>query len=67
MSTEKPVPRRNILILFTPAETAIWNASEAVEQCGADVRLTEAVNLLSKARQLVADFVDERISKCISL
>lgn len=52
-------PRRNRLDLNTPAEKAIYDAMQEVEKVGADVRLTEAVILLSKARELIADFVDK--------
>lgn len=58
MGTE--IPRRNRLDLNTPAELAIYNAMQEVEKAGADLRLTEAVNLLDKARNLVADYVDEK-------
>lgn len=51
-------PRRNRLDLNTPAEKAIYNAMQEIEKAGADVRLTEAVILLSKAREMVADFID---------
>lgn len=43
---------------WVPAEHAIREAIMAVEAMGADVRLTEAVNLLSAAKEKVADFVD---------
>lgn len=52
-------PRRNRLDLNTPAEKAIYDAMQEVEKVGADVRLTEAVILLSKARDLIADYVDK--------
>ncbi|GMV18617.1 MAG: hypothetical protein AMXMBFR56_68410 [Polyangiaceae bacterium] len=52
------IPRRSQLHLMTPPENAIYNAMCVVEQAGCDVRLTEAVNLLQKARDRVADFVD---------
>lgn len=51
-------PRRSRLDLNTPAERAIYDAMQEVEKVGADTRLTEAVILLSKARDLVADYVD---------
>ena len=44
--------------LLTPAEKAISDAVLAVEDAGCDVRLTDAVILLQKARDKVADFVD---------
>ncbi len=52
------IPRRNCVHLLTPAEMAIRNAVIAVENLPADVRLTEAVNLLQQARDKVADFVE---------
>lgn len=51
-------PRRNRLDQMTPAELAIYNAIQEVEKAGADVRLTDAVVLLSKAKDKVSDFVD---------
>ncbi len=51
-------PRRNRIDLFTPAETAITAAMHAVECAGCHVLLTEAGNLLSQARDKVADFVE---------
>ena len=55
------VPRRNRLDLCTPAEIAIFNTIQEVEKVGASEGLTEAVILLDKARNLVADFVDNTI------
>lgn len=52
------IPRRVRVDLNEPAELSIRNAVEAVESMGADVRLTEAVMLLDKARNCVADFID---------
>ncbi len=43
---------------MTPAEIAIINAMQAVEAAGASVALTDAVALLSKARDRVADHVE---------
>jgi hypothetical protein len=50
--------RRDRVDLSTPAERAIRAAREAVEQAGADPRLTDATNLLSAALTKVSDFVD---------
>jgi len=50
--------RRDCVYLFTPAEKAIYDAVQQVERAGCHVFLTDAVNLLHKARQSVADFVD---------
>ena len=53
-------PRRNQLDKCTPAELAIYKAMEEVEKAGADVKLTEAIIKLQEAKELVADFVDEK-------
>ncbi len=50
--------RRSCLYLMSPTELAIYEAMSAVERAGADIRLTDAVNLLQQARDKVADFVD---------
>jgi hypothetical protein len=42
----------------TPAEVAIWAAIMAVEALPGDIRLTEAVILLGKAKDMLADYVD---------
>ena len=52
------IARRNRIDLYIPAETAIRNAVLAVEEAGAHPLLTDAVNLLLRAKELVADFVD---------
>jgi len=62
MSNKNEFPRRSILSSMVPAEVAIYNAVEEVEKLAADVRLTEAVILLTKARSLVADFIDAEIA-----
>ncbi len=61
MSNE--IPRRIILDQNTPAELAIYNAMQVVEELGADVKLTDAIILLDKAKNLVADYVDECLNK----
>jgi hypothetical protein len=53
------VPRRARIDLLTPAETAIRNALIQVEKVGADVKLTDAVILLTKAQDLVADYIEK--------
>lgn len=52
------IPRRVRVDKFTSAERAIYDAIQAVEAVGADVRLTDAVVLLGAAQSSVADFVD---------
>ncbi len=51
-------PRRNRIDLQTPAEKAIRDAVQAVEEAGADERLTSAVILLGEALDKVADYVE---------
>lgn len=58
MADENAIPRRIRVDSFTPAERAIYDAVQAVEAAGADVRLTDAVVLLQAARDSVADYVD---------
>ena len=60
--SDNQFPRRSRLDLCEPAELAIYNATNEVEKIGADVRLTRAVNLLSEARNLVADYIDEKLA-----
>jgi hypothetical protein len=55
---DNEIPRRCYVERWVPAEQAISDAVQAVEVMGADVRLTEAVILLSEARDKVADYVD---------
>lgn len=52
-------PRRNRLDHNEPTELAIRAAINAVEGLGADVRLTEAVTLLGRALDKVADYVED--------
>jgi hypothetical protein len=52
------IPRRCRMDLMNSAELAILNAMREVENMPADVRLTNAVNFLSKAKDSVADFID---------
>lgn len=56
---ENKIPRRIQLNLNVRAEIAIHNAMQEVEKLGADVKLTEAVLLLQKAKDQVSDYVDE--------
>lgn len=52
------VPRRCRIDRMMPAELAITEAMRAVEAMPADPCLTDAIVLLGKARDRVADFVD---------
>lgn len=55
------IPRRNRMDLNIPAEASIQNAIWEVEKVGADVKLTEVVILLGKAKDLLSDYVDEKL------
>jgi hypothetical protein len=58
MMSDNGFPRRIRVDLFTEAERAIYDAHVKVEAVGAHDRLTDAVNLLSKAHEAVADGVE---------
>jgi hypothetical protein len=64
---ETKTPRRNRRDLNTQAEVAIINAVNEIEKVGADERLTEALTLMAKAKELVADYVDENPPKAPSI
>lgn len=61
METTK-IPRRSRLDLNTPAELAITNAMQEIEKLPADVRLTDAINLLHQAKQKLSDYVDSKLA-----
>ena len=52
------IPRRIRVDLMTKAELSIRSAMSKVEELPPDVRLTEALILLDKAKSKVADYVD---------
>jgi hypothetical protein len=52
------IPTRIDRNFLTPAELAILDAMAAVEAAGGSVALTEAITLLQKARDRVADHVE---------
>ena len=56
--TEAEIQRRNRIDLMHPAELSIRNAVQEIEKLPASVLLTEAVILLGRAKDLVADFID---------
>ena len=51
-------PRRSQMQQWSSAEYAISHAMGEVEKMGADYRLTDAVVLLGKAKDAVANFID---------
>lgn len=52
------VPTRADMQWMTPAELAIRDAMQAVEAVGASLALTDAMTLLGKAQERVADYVE---------
>jgi hypothetical protein len=63
--SDNKFPRRSCIYLLTPAEKAVYDAAQAVEKVGADVRLTDAVVLLQQVREKLADYFDEQISNTL--
>lgn len=57
------IARRCRIDLWTPAEKAIFDAMQAVENMPAHEFLTDAVVLLQRARDRVADFVELELPK----
>jgi len=56
--SEQTIPRRCYMDKWSDAEKAIYDAMQAVERLPADVRLTDAVVLLGRAKDRVADYID---------
>lgn len=56
------IPTRCDMSLMTSAELAITTAMNAVEITGASIALTDAITLLGKARERVADHVEGRVT-----
>lgn len=59
------IPRRSRQDLMHESELAIVHAVDIIEGMDADVRLTEAINLLSQAREKVADYIDAKLEQKI--
>lgn len=55
---EDGIPTRCDVNTMTPVELMIMEAMRAVDKLGASPALTDAVNLLSQARDRVADHVE---------
>lgn len=55
---EDGIPTRIDITLMSPAELAITEAIRIVEEAGASIALTDAVVLLGKARDRVADHIE---------
>lgn len=53
------LPRRCRVDLYTPAERAISDAIDSVEEAGAHELLTKAVVLLGEAKDAVSDYVEQ--------
>lgn len=61
MDTLEVTPRRNNLNLNTDVEISIRESMLKVENMGSNPLLTEAIVKLNEARELVADFIDDRL------
>ena len=59
------IPRRSYTDRHCAAESAIARAMAAVEAMPASVHLTDAVVLLSQAKDKVADFIDARAREAL--
>ncbi len=57
---EKNQQRRIRLDLMHPVEKMITETKWELEKLGADEKLTKATILLSEAKDLISDFIDER-------
>lgn len=57
--TFKNHARRTRLDLMTESEKAIYNAMQEVEKVGAHPKLTEVTTMLSKAKDLLGDYLDD--------
>lgn len=60
---EHGIPRRARIDLLTPAEKAICDAVQLVEKLPCHVSQSNAVGLLDKARNEVAEVVDDMLNK----
>ncbi len=62
VTNDTPMPRRIRLDLNTPSELAIRNAMKEVEKLGASTLITDAITLLEKAFNRVADYIDTGVT-----
>lgn len=60
MAEEKEIPRRDNLDLNTAPEKLIYHSMLEVERLGNDPKLEKAMDLLQEAKDLVADFIDNK-------
>jgi hypothetical protein len=59
MIIENGIPRRSNMLRWIPAEKSIHDVIQQVESLGAHIRLTDAVVLLTQAKDAVADWAEE--------
>lgn len=59
MDENNNIPRRAMLTTMVPAELGIHEAVNKIELLGADERLTNAINLMWQAKEMISDYVDE--------
>lgn len=59
MLIENGIPRRSNMLRWIPAEQAIHEVINQIEALGAHIRLTDAVVLLTQAKDAIADWAEE--------
>lgn len=61
--SDNSIPRRSRADLWEKQEIIIYQAIHEIEKMPPDKRLTDAVILLGKAKDLVSDFIDDEFEK----
>ena len=61
LAPDNSFPRRARLDLLHPIEIAIMGTVDNIEGLGADLLLTEAVLLLGRAREKIADWLEGKV------
>lgn len=55
--------RKIDILLNTPSELSIMKAMEEVEKLPSDERVTKVVMLLSEAKDILSEYIDEKITE----
>jgi hypothetical protein len=62
-SNKNSIPRRAQINKFAPTEMAIFKSIQEIEKLPADIRLTDAIILLQRAKDKVSDYIDSTLIK----
>ena len=62
---QKGLPRRNIQNYELPAERSLRYSMADIEELGADPKLTEALMLVQKAKEIVSDYIDKNLTEIL--